>query len=222
MPITTPMPRSLDAWLQQLGQLCLPIEQEQHTRLRRTLSDGRKNWRDIADQIELCPTFALQVLREANQSTSSLSEPADSLEIALARLGLKRCEALLAQTPALPEAEIPLALRQILLDCYSEHVGVLAEPAPSVFIDSIANGQVAINSFAYVSGPRAVYGVRSDLYFTMLQKFAAAHIALSSPGAKVSAVAWRKANAALKPFWRAASSFSCAIASMPAEMSVAR
>lgn len=115
MPVTTPMPRSLDAWLQQLGQLCLPIEQEQHTRLRRTLSDGRKNWRDIADQIELCPTFALQVLREANQSTSSLSEPADSLEIALARLGLKRCEALLAQTPALPEAEIPLALRQILL-----------------------------------------------------------------------------------------------------------
>lgn len=73
------------------------------------------------------------------------------------------------------------AVRQILLDCYSEHVGVLAEPAPSVFIDSIANGQVAINSFAYVSGPRAVYGVRSDLYFTMLQKFAAAHIALSSP-----------------------------------------
>ena len=73
------------------------------------------------------------------------------------------------------------AVRQILLDCYSEHVGVLAEPAPSVFIDSIANGQVAINSFAYVSGPRAVYGVRSDLYFTMLQKFAAAHIPLSSP-----------------------------------------
>ncbi|WP_354284067.1 DUF3772 domain-containing protein [Stenotrophomonas sp. 2619] len=73
------------------------------------------------------------------------------------------------------------AVRQILLDCYNEHVGVLAEPAPSVFIDSIANGQVAINSFAYVSGPRAVYGVRSDLYFTMLQKFAAAHIALSSP-----------------------------------------
>ncbi|HCV97265.1 MAG TPA: DUF3772 domain-containing protein, partial [Stenotrophomonas sp.] len=73
------------------------------------------------------------------------------------------------------------AVRQILLDSYAEHVAVLADPAPSVFIDSIANGQIAINSFAYVSGPRAVYGVRSDLYFTMLQKFAAAHIALSSP-----------------------------------------
>jgi small-conductance mechanosensitive channel len=73
------------------------------------------------------------------------------------------------------------SVRQILLDAYTEHVGVLADPAPSVFIDSIANGQIAINSFAYTSGPRAVYGVRSDLYFTMLQKFAAAGIALSSP-----------------------------------------
>ncbi len=72
-------------------------------------------------------------------------------------------------------------VRQTLLDAYTDHVGVLADPAPSVFIDSIANGQVAINSFAYTSGPRAVYGVRSDLYFTMLQKFAAAGIALSSP-----------------------------------------
>ena len=73
------------------------------------------------------------------------------------------------------------AVRTILLDSYAAHVAVLAEPAPSVFIDSIANGQVAINSFAYVSGPRAVYGVRSDLYFTMLQTFATAGIALSSP-----------------------------------------
>ncbi|MEG2804046.1 DUF3772 domain-containing protein [Stenotrophomonas sp.] len=82
---------------------------------------------------------------------------------------------------AVPLSTDVAAVRQILLDCYSEHVGVLADPAPSVFIDSIANGQVAINSFGYVSGPRAVYGVRSDLYFAMLQKFAAAGIALSSP-----------------------------------------
>lgn len=73
------------------------------------------------------------------------------------------------------------AVRQILLDTYAAHVAVLADPAPSVFIDSIANGQIAINSFAYVSGPRAVYGVRSDLYFNMLQSFAAVGIALSSP-----------------------------------------
>jgi small-conductance mechanosensitive channel len=82
---------------------------------------------------------------------------------------------------SLPLSTDVASVRQILLDSYAEHVAVLSDPAPSVFIDSIANGQIAINSFAYVSGPRAVYGVRSDLYFTMLQKFAAAGIALSSP-----------------------------------------
>lgn len=74
-----------------------------------------------------------------------------------------------------------VTLRQIMLDTFAEHVAVLDDPAPSVFIDAINNGQIAINSFAYTSGPRAVYGVRSDLYFSLLQKFAAADIALSSP-----------------------------------------
>ncbi|WP_282296597.1 DUF3772 domain-containing protein [Stenotrophomonas sp. PS02289] len=74
-----------------------------------------------------------------------------------------------------------VTLRQIMLDTFAQHVAVLDEPAPSVFIDSINNGQIAINSFAYTSGPRAVYGVRSDLYFSLLQQFAAAGIALSSP-----------------------------------------
>ncbi|MBA4243274.1 MAG: histidine kinase [Pseudomonas sp.] len=115
MSTPKPLPRTLDAWLQQLGKLPLPIEQEQHARLRRTLSDSRRTWREIAEAIELSPSFALQVLREANQSGSSLSDPADSLETALSRLGLSRCEALLNQAPALPENDIPLALRQILL-----------------------------------------------------------------------------------------------------------
>ena len=55
------------------------------------------------------------MLREANQSSNSLSDPAESVETALSRLGLSRCETLLNQAPALPENEIPLAFRQILL-----------------------------------------------------------------------------------------------------------
>lgn len=115
MSTPKPLPRTLDAWLQQLAKLPLPIEQEQHARLRRTLGDGRRTWGEIAEAIELSPTFALQVLREANQAGGTLSDPADSLETALARLGLKRCETLLNQAPALPAGEIPLALRQLLL-----------------------------------------------------------------------------------------------------------
>lgn len=73
------------------------------------------------------------------------------------------------------------AVKQVLLDSYEAHSSVLSDPAPSVFIDSISGGQVAINSFAYVPSPRQVYGTRSDLFFTLLQELAARGIALSAP-----------------------------------------
>ncbi|TBV70971.1 mechanosensitive ion channel family protein [Pseudoxanthomonas winnipegensis] len=73
------------------------------------------------------------------------------------------------------------AVRTLLLDLYAAHENVLAEPAPSVFIDSIAGGMIAINSFAYVPSPRATYGTRSDLFFQLLQALADAQIALVTP-----------------------------------------
>lgn len=73
------------------------------------------------------------------------------------------------------------AVKQVLLDSYEAHSSVLSDPAPSVFIDSISGGQVAINSFAYVPSPRQVYATRSDLFFTLLQELAARDIALSAP-----------------------------------------
>ncbi len=72
-------------------------------------------------------------------------------------------------------------VRQILLQLYAENTAVLDDPAPSVFIDSINGGQVAINSFAHVSSPRNVYGVRSELLFAMLQRLAERNIALVKP-----------------------------------------
>ena len=72
-------------------------------------------------------------------------------------------------------------VRQVLLEAYAGHASVLADPAPSVFIDSISGGLVSINSFAYVPSPRQVYGARSDLFFTLLQELAAKGIALSAP-----------------------------------------
>lgn len=72
-------------------------------------------------------------------------------------------------------------VRALLLGLYAEHPGVLAEPAATVYIDSIAGGQVAINSFAYVASPRSAYAVRSDLYFALLAALAEAGIALAAP-----------------------------------------
>lgn len=72
-------------------------------------------------------------------------------------------------------------VRDMLLDLFAEHAKVLAEPAPSVFIDSLAGGHVNFNSFAYVSSPRDSYGVRSELFFALLQRMERAGVALQSP-----------------------------------------
>lgn len=62
------------------------------------------------------PALALRLIREANQQAqSSLSEPAESLEVAINRLGLKRTQMLLEHVPALAIEDIPLAYRQIQL-----------------------------------------------------------------------------------------------------------
>ncbi|MCD0279850.1 mechanosensitive ion channel family protein [Xanthomonas melonis] len=72
-------------------------------------------------------------------------------------------------------------VRDMLLALFAEHAKVLAEPAPSVFIDSLAGGHVNFNSFAYVSSPRDSYGVRSELFFALLQRMEQAGVALQSP-----------------------------------------
>ncbi|WP_445513777.1 DUF3772 domain-containing protein [Stenotrophomonas sp. 3(2025)] len=82
---------------------------------------------------------------------------------------------------AVPASTDVAGLRQALLDAYGAHNTVLQQPAPSVYIDSIAGGQITINSFAYVASPRQVYGTRSDLYFSLLQILAERNIPLSTP-----------------------------------------
>nr|WP_241093666.1 DUF3772 domain-containing protein [Xanthomonas sp.] len=72
-------------------------------------------------------------------------------------------------------------VRTLLLELYAAHPGVLEDPAPSVFIDSIASGHVSLNSFAYVASPRLTYGIRSELLFDLLQRLSTEGIALESP-----------------------------------------
>ncbi|MDG2526164.1 DUF3772 domain-containing protein [Stenotrophomonas sp. HITSZ_GD] len=72
-------------------------------------------------------------------------------------------------------------VRELLLTLYAAHPKVLSTPAPSVFIDGIANGQANFNSFLYVGSPRDAYGVRSELFFGLLARMAEEGIALNSP-----------------------------------------
>ena len=59
-------------------------------------------------------------------------------------------------------------VRSIVLDCFAEQEAVLADPAPSAFIDSIVDGRILFNCFAHVASPRAAYGTRSAVLLQLL------------------------------------------------------
>ncbi len=115
MPIQTPDPQRLASWLQLLEELPLPVPAEQHERVRRALADNRRSLRDIVDLLQDSPTLALAILREANRARMARDNPAESLEVALSRLGLARAAALLEGLPSVPAAQMPPALGQMLL-----------------------------------------------------------------------------------------------------------
>jgi small-conductance mechanosensitive channel len=71
-------------------------------------------------------------------------------------------------------------VREMLMGMYAASDAVLDDPAPRVFVDSIADGRVNVNSFAYVASPRDVYPTRSELLFRLLSELPAAGIDLGT------------------------------------------
>ena len=114
--VPTAKPASLAAWIKRLDEVLLPVPQASHDRVCKAIRDSRSSLRDIAELMQNSPALVLSVMREANSHThGSLTAPAENLEVALNRLGLKRAEELLARLPSVPADEIPVALRQLLL-----------------------------------------------------------------------------------------------------------
>ncbi|WBO20780.1 DUF3772 domain-containing protein [Sphingomonas abietis] len=71
-------------------------------------------------------------------------------------------------------------VRGIVMAIHEEHPAVLDDPKPSLFIDSIADGRVNFNGFAYVASPRLVYGTRSEIWFRLLTDLPDAGIELGT------------------------------------------
>ncbi len=132
--VPTAIPASLAAWIKRLDEVLLPVPQASHERVCKAIRDSRSSLRDIAELMQDSPALVLSVMREANsQSHASLAEPAENLEVALNRLGLKRAEQLLARLPSVPANEIPVALRQLLL--VSQHA---SQQASGLFASRLA------------------------------------------------------------------------------------
>ena len=86
----TQVPRTLDAWLDALDAVVLPAAAAPYARVQRALRDSSLSLRQIAELIQTSPALALVVIREANRGAAASSKPAESLEVALSRIGLKR------------------------------------------------------------------------------------------------------------------------------------
>ncbi|EJM14605.1 HDOD domain-containing protein [Pseudomonas sp. GM18] len=114
--VPTPKPTTLEGWVKLLDGVRLPVPQASHDRVCKAIRDNRSSLRDIAELMQESPALALSVIREANRHThGSMTEPAENLEVAINRLGLKRTEELLDRLPAEPQSQIPVALRQLQL-----------------------------------------------------------------------------------------------------------
>ncbi len=90
-------------------------------------------------------------------------------------------------------------VREMVLRMFAETSAVLDEPAPSLFIDSIADGRINLMSFGYVRSPRDVYGTRSHLLFQLLEQLAAAGIQLGTTPQRFEFIGAPPEPAAPKP-----------------------
>jgi hypothetical protein len=116
VPMPPQTPRTLPAWIKLLATIRLPVPRLAHERVSRALNDSSRSLREIAERMQDSPALVLSVIREANMAASNaLVEPAESLEIAINRLGLKRTGELLRSLPALEPEAIPATLRQLQL-----------------------------------------------------------------------------------------------------------
>lgn len=112
---TTTLPRSLPAWIKALDAVVLPAHATSHRQVCLALRDSSLSMRQIADLVQTSPVLALYVIREANRNQGAASEPAESLEVALSRIGLQRAGQLLSRIPAVERRDIPAPLRQMVL-----------------------------------------------------------------------------------------------------------
>ncbi|MBE7218198.1 MAG: mechanosensitive ion channel family protein [Caulobacteraceae bacterium] len=71
------------------------------------------------------------------------------------------------------------AARKAILGACEAVEGVLADPEPKVFIDSISEGAVNLKSFAYAASARDVFSTRSAVYFETLRRLKTAGIAIA-------------------------------------------
>ncbi|WP_341208176.1 DUF3772 domain-containing protein [uncultured Sphingomonas sp.] len=68
----------------------------------------------------------------------------------------------------------------IVSDTFAQEAEVLDDPAPKVFVDSIADGRIFFNCFGHVASPRVAYATRSAVLTILLRRFRAEGIEIGT------------------------------------------
>ncbi|WP_433740334.1 DUF3772 domain-containing protein [Pseudomonas putida] len=77
----------------------------------------------------------------------------------------------------------PEQVRKLLYDTYIEHESILDKPAPYVRFSQLKPEGITLTITGYVSSPRTVGGIKSELLFEILKRLGAAGIQLAKPAA---------------------------------------
>lgn len=70
-------------------------------------------------------------------------------------------------------------VREVVLNAFRAHEGVLDNPAPNVFLDGIDNGMLVFNANGSVGSPRQSYSVKSALLYEILRGLREAGLPMS-------------------------------------------
>lgn len=196
MPSPDVAPRSLDAWLQELEAVRLPISPGEQLFLQRTLGDDHLSLREVATRVQTSPIFVLALIREASLG---LAEPVATAELALRRLGLSRAAGLLREQHVQPEENIPAPLRQVQLVCL--HAMQQADGLFGVPLARLA-GEIQLASLLFL----APLWPLAQAYPTLLAHWARRVVLDREPAAKVEqalfGVPLRSLCLALAERWR--------------------
>ena len=161
MPTIKSSSRVLDTWLKELTALQLPIPAEQREELLRTITDNRRSLGEIAEKLYGCPSAAFCILKAANRSSNSLSEPAVGLEQAIGRLGLEQTEELLRTIPGKTADKFPRGLAQLQL--ISQHA---SQQASGLFSSRLARlwQEIRCSSLLFLSPLWLLACARPELF----------------------------------------------------------
>ena len=119
MTLLPAVPRHLQDWVEHLDPIALPIAEQAQVSALQTLNNPTLSLREMAELLQQSLPQALVLLRHANKTHL---EPCATLEVAIRRLGIEQCSALLRKQRVLAEHEQPRAYRQcVLLSQHAAH-----------------------------------------------------------------------------------------------------